>query len=66
MAEEQQTLHDRSGAPSVQGLWDQGLFVDALLSAERIAAARAPLVLQNYRFATEDEGGPRAAKNVNP
>ena len=27
------TLLDRDGAPSVQGLWDQGLFTDALTSA---------------------------------
>ena len=30
---EQQTLTDRNGQPSVQGLWDQGLFSDALVSA---------------------------------
>ena len=30
---EQVTLTDRLGAPSVQGLWDQGLFSDALTSA---------------------------------
>ena len=30
---EELTLRDRDGRPSVQGLWDQGLFSDALLSA---------------------------------
>ena len=30
---EAMTLRDREGRPSVQGLWDQGLFTDALLSA---------------------------------
>ena len=30
---QQVVLRDRSGAPSVQGLWDQGLFSDALTSA---------------------------------
>ena len=30
---EQTTLRDRLGQPSVSGLWDQGLFSDALLSA---------------------------------
>jgi hypothetical protein len=29
------TLRDRRGAPSVEGLWDQGLFTDALTSAVR-------------------------------
>ena len=32
---EQQTLLDRAGKPSVQGLWDQGLFSDALTSSVR-------------------------------
>ena len=30
---EQQTLRDKFGNPSVQGLWDQGVFSDALVSA---------------------------------
>ena len=30
---EQTTLRDRRGAPSVQGLWDQGIFSDAIISA---------------------------------
>ena len=38
----------------------------ALLSAERIAGAGAPLVLQNYRFAAEDEAGPPIANRGNP